>query len=400
MSQRRISLSSDLSRLRADGYDVSEEHGHLVMRDVPYVNPQREVKRCTLIDILNVTGDDVGRPPDHTMWAGGERPCDQHGIVLERIFAQPDDHNREIVPGVSVNWRLSAKAMADGNQRVEDTEYHAKFLRYVEVLSAPAKLIDANATAQTFPVVTPDAGDNSIFKYIDTASARAGIVAISQKLELGRVAIVGLGGSGSYILDLVAKTPVREIHIFDPDVFSQHNAFRFPGAASVDDLKAKPSKVAYLSEVYGKMRSGIVPHPEGIATANVGELARMNFVFLALDGGDAKRLAVETLRRAGIPFVECGMGLYQVDQKLAGVLRLTTGTETKQDHLNANIPYSDGNVNNEYAQNLQIADLNALSAALAVIRWKKLFGFYNDLDREHHSTYTVDGNALSNGEYE
>lgn len=53
-------------------------------------------------------------------------------------------------------------------------------------------------------------------------------------------------------------------------------------------------------------------------------------------------------------------------------------------------------VNDEYAQNIQIADLNALNAALAVIKWKKLCGFYQDFEHEHHSTYTSDGNAMTN----
>jgi len=61
-----------------------------------------------------------------------------------------------------------------------------------------------------------------------------------------------------------------------------------------------------------------------------------------------------------------------------------------------NIVFTDGAVNNDYSRNIQIADLNALNAALAVIKWKKLFGFYLDLDREHHSTYTIDGNMLTN----
>ena len=30
----------------------------------------------------------------------------------------------------------------------------------------------------------------------------------------------------------------------------------------------------------------------------------------------------------------------------------------------------------DYNRNIQIADLNALNAAFAVIKWKKLFGFY------------------------
>jgi len=37
-----------------------------------------------------------------------------------------------------------------------------------------------------------------------------------------------------------------------------------------------------------------------------------------------------------------------------------------------------------------------LNAALAVIKWKKLFGFYFDFEQELSSTYTIDGNHLLN----
>ena len=60
------------------------------------------------------------------------------------------------------------------------------------------------------------------------------------------------------------------------------------------------------------------------------------------------------------------------------------------------ISFSDNADRNEYDVNIQIADLNALNATLAVIKWKKLMGFYQDLDGEHHSTYTVGGNMLRN----
>jgi hypothetical protein len=145
------------------------------------------------------------------------------------------------------------------------------------------------------------------------------------------------------------------------------------------------------------MRKAIVPHPEGITADNAAELAQMSFVFLALDAPKAKRWAIDVLTGANVPFVECGMGLYTIDQKLAGAVRLTTVTPARQDAVRR-IPFTDGAENNEYAHNIQIADLNALNAALAVIRWKKLCGFYNDLEHEHDSTYTVDGNHVANEE--
>ena len=43
------------------------------------------------------------------------------------------------------------------------------------------------------------------------------------------MAVIGLGGTGSYLIDFLVKTPVKEIRAFDPDRFFVHNAFRSPG---------------------------------------------------------------------------------------------------------------------------------------------------------------------------
>lgn len=397
MSRQLINRSPDLARLREDGYDIAVKAGHLLMHDVPYLDAQRQVRRGMLIDILNPVADGpVGKPKDHTLYFAGEAPCDLNGVAIDRIVADVGDHR--LLTDLTANRRFSAKALNENGERQADQDYYGKFTRYVTILSGPAQAVDPNVTARTKPVILPDEDEDSAFNYIDSASSRAGIVVISQKLEPAKVAIIGLGGTGSYILDLVAKTPVREIHLYDPDTFSQHNAFRCPGAASIEDLKARQSKVAYLAQRYGKMRKFIIAHDLGVTTNNAHELTAFDFVFLSLDGGAAKRLAVTVLREAGVPFIECGMGLYTVNETVAGVLRSTTGARGHYDHLEKNIPFSDGDLNNDYARNIQIADLNALNAALAVIRWKKHFGFYNDLEHEHHCTYTVDGNVLSNSE--
>ena len=51
---------------------------------------------------------------------------------------------------------------------------------------------------------------------------------------------------------------------------------------------------------------------------------------------------------------------------------------------------------NEYARNIQVADLNALTACLAVLRWKKYAGFYRDYEREHNMLFTIDSAFLLN----
>jgi hypothetical protein len=238
----------------------------------------------------------------------------------------------------------------------------------------------------------------SVFHYTDTASSRANITALNARLRNQRIAIVGLGGTGSYILDYLARTEVEEIHLFDGDNFFLHNAYRSPGVPTREQLDAKPLKANYHHERYEGFRRGIVAHPAYLTVANLDELHGMTFVFLALDRGSAKRIIIERLEQLGIAFIDVGMDILQVDGALDGVLRVTTSTPAQRDHIREKhrIPLNDGDDHDEYAQNIQIVELNALNAALAVIKWKKLIGYYHDAEHEHHSMYTVESNHLLN----
>src|SRR6202044_1124378 len=101
----------------------------------------------------------------------------------------------------------------------------------------------------------------------------------------------------------------------------------------------------------------------------------------------------ERLEALDVPFVDVGMGLELVDGSLGGILRVTSSTSKKRDHVhNEKISFANGAPDNLYASNIQVADLNALNAALAVVKWKKIRGFYRDLEQEYHCTYTTDGN--------
>src|SRR3546814_19294037 len=60
------------------------------------------------------------------------------------------------------------------------------------------------------------------------------------------------------------------------------------------------------------------------------------------------------------------------------------------------IPLEGAGLDDIYARNIQVADLNMLNAAFAVLRWKRLRGFYVDLEEEHFSLFTLDGNHLLN----
>lgn len=390
MSRRLISLSPDLKRFQDEGYDIEVKAGFLLISHVPYVTSDRTVQYGTLVSELTLSGDVTSSPSTHVVTFRGSTPCDRNGQPLNQVIISSE--RQKLAEGIEIDHTFSSKPTTGTY-----TNYYDKMATYVSILSSPARSLNPDVTATTFPVVEDD-DEESVFRYIDTASSRAGINVASSHLALGSVAIVGLGGTGAYILDLVAKTPVKEIHLYDGDRFMQHNAFRSPGAPSVDDLRQTHQKVAYFESIYLKMRRNIIPHDIYVDESNVDELRGMDFVFLSLDRGDAKRLLVNKLDEYGVPFVDVGIGVYEVDQSLAGLLRVTTSTTDKRNHVHdkGRIPFAEADGNNDYSRNIQIADLNALNAALAVIKWKKMFGFYLDLEHEHHSIYQIDGNTITN----
>jgi hypothetical protein len=390
MSHRPINRSPDLKRLRDEGYNIEVRSGYLVVNEVPYVNGQRVVKRGSLVFKLTLADDVAQKPDDHTAYFVGEYPCDQHGAPIERI--RNNSTRVQLADSLFVDHYFSAKP----NPPYPD--YYSKVTTYVAIVSGLAQVIDSSAKAQTYPVIKAD-DEESVFKYIDTASSRAEIMVATEKLAHGRIAIVGLGGTGAYVLDLVSKTPIPEIHLYDGDQFYQHNAFRSPGAASGEDLATKLPKTTHFAEIYSKFRNGIIDHPTNVTEHNIGELQQMSFVFVCIDDGPSKKLIISRLQEWAVPLADVGMGLYLVEGAIGGIVRVTTSTANRPLEVDTakRIPFGaneDGN--NEYRTNIQIADLNALNAALAVIRWKKMCGFYHDFDQEHHCTYTIDGNLLTN----
>jgi len=383
MSQQPIDRSPDLQRLRNEGYNVEVIGGYLVMRDVPYATAEGNVARGTLVSTLTMS-DDVTRPPDtHVVHFAGAYPCRADGTSITTIMHASGRH--ELAAGLVVDHTFSNKP-TNGYR-----DYYEKMTTYEAIIANQARAIDPNVTARTFSPVP--AGAESVFRYVDTASSRAGITALNDKIAVDRLVIVGLGGTGSYVLDLVAKTPVKQIDLYDGDRFLQHNAFRSPGAPTIDTLRVAPFKVDYFGGVYGQMRCGIIPHAFNIDETRVNELQTADFVFLCIDRGNEKKLIVERLIEWRIPFIDVGMGIYLNDGILGGILRATTVTPTCYEHVIQHVSFADEN-QDEYATNIQVADLNALNATMAVLRWKKLFGFYRDLNNEHHTTYTIDVNML------
>jgi Domain of unknown function (DUF6791)/ThiF family len=389
MSHKLIDPNPDLRRLRDEGYNVDIVGANLVVRDIPYVNEKREVLRDgTLITSLDLNGDLTNRPSDHTIKFAGQCPCTSDGKPIDAIRPHPEI--TRFSDDLSSQYTFSSKP-----KRGYYEDYYEKVKTYAAILSGHASTIDRSATAQTYRVVEPE-GDDSPFHYLDTASGRADINLVTRKLAAEKLAIIGLGGTGSYCLDLLAKTPAKEIHLYDGDKFSSHNAFRAPGAASKDDLHKQQLKVEYFKDVYSKMHKGIVPHGQHVTSSNIEELRGMACVFLCIDASPGKKYIVEKLEEFGVLFIDTGIGLYVKNETLGGILRVTTSDAANRPRARSRMSFAAEDEPNEYDKNIQIADLNALNAVLAVIRWKKICGFYFDLKHERFNSYTIGSNMLLN----
>ena len=396
MSPQLPSHSSDLQRLRDDGYGVQLRAGHLMV-SVPYVNAQQQVKWGYLVSTLELAGNQTQRPDIHVAWFIGETPgdfpCDSSGVKLTRLI----HHDGAYDLGQGLIATCGFSQMPGGGQR-DYIDYFEKMSTYVGMLQAEAQEIDQSVSYRDFPPIETMTED-SVFRYEDSATARARIGAVVDKIRGQKIAIVGLGGSGSYVLDAVSKTPVAEIHLFDDDTLLTHNAFRSPGAARLEHLNARPLKVEHHQSTYDAMHKHVISHSERITENNASTLSGFDFVFVAVDAGPDKRVILETLQSAGIPFTDTGMGIYQQGTSIAGVVRTSISTPSQSDSSwmtrSGEMSFADDG-DDDYRQNIQIAELNMLNAALAVIMWKKHFGFYLDFEHERSSEYTIDGNHMFN----
>jgi hypothetical protein len=276
-------------------------------------------------------------------------------------------------------------------------DYYKKLTTYIALIWSPAVQIDPTCTPKLdrlAPAVVE--AQASVFNYPDMATTRAGIGGATSRLLVDGVGIIGLGGTGSYVLDLVAKTPVKEIHLFDGDDFELHNAFRAPGAPAVADLTS-PKKVDWFGAAYDRMRHGIVRHPYHVAGERIAALSGLSFVFIAIDDPKSKKEIVDFLLANSIPFIDVGMDVsFDRDGALRGQVRVTLGTPSVNSHIEQVISFADGPENNIY-RNIQVADLNMLNAAFAVVRWKRWLGFYGDDANEYHSLYNIQTGGLIKG---
>jgi hypothetical protein len=358
---------------------------------IPAVTAAGKVVTGTLYCPLEIdaNGKAVNPCANHQCWWIGEPPCDANRRVMDELISGKEPESK----GDGIQTTVAFSRVHVDRRKYAD--YHEKIWTYVREICHEAQVLDPNCDPRSErPVSAVVEAQERAFHYPDMATTRAGIGAATAKLLAERVAIVGVGGTGSYILDLIAKTPVQEIHIFDGDTFELHNAFRAPGAPRKDEL-TNPLKVDWFGDIYDRMHKGVKRHPYHVTADSLSELVGFDFVFVAIDDGEARKTILQGLIQAGVPFVDVGIDLaMNRDHALRGICRFTVGTSQIHGHIEEVVSFEKAPADALY-RNIQVADLNMLNAAMAVGKWKQLCGFYADDVREHHSLYNANTHALT-----
>ena len=269
-------------------------------------------------------------------------------------------------------------------------DYDEKMTTYIAEVAGHADheypgVVEAARTGEA-PTITI----GSRFKYVDTNTYRYGLKGIEQRIEDEVVAIVGVGGTGSYLMDILAKTNVKELHLFDHDILKQHNAFRMCGAARIEELGGSSSKVEWYRRTYAAIREqGIYVHNEKLEGKSKELLSTFTAVFIAVDDLGVRRQIQTTCNELGIYHVSVGIAVEvegETNDQLGGMVKIETNFRPRFTHNTK--PVSKERPKQAYGI-VQTAELNMLGASLAVVEWKAQVGIYRSERQQGIDTILV-----------
>jgi hypothetical protein len=368
--QKLVSHNDDIRRLVEKGYAVAFDSNCMVIRDIPYLNSQKELKIGAIVTKLVFVDQERVTQDDHQIYFAGSHPHNLDGTPISNLGGgSAQILLSEACSDVVVQRSFSNKPRVNGKFK----DLYEKIESYVAIISGPAMELHG-VNPYTFRAVT-EVVSNSVFKFHDTLTSRAEITDLSAKFKNDVIIIIGLGGTGAYVLDFIVKTPVKEIRAFDHDEYHVHSAFRSPGRLDPVDLGRKKAEV-YKSR-YDNFRTGLSITPKFLDGSCTKDLEGVTFAFVCVDKGSSRAGIFDLLISRGIPFIDVGMGLNRKRGPINGQLRTTyysaEHSQTVRDKRL--VPLTD-NPDDVYKTNIQISELNALNACLAVIRFKQLRGFY------------------------
>ena len=365
----------DIQKLLDRGYALRIDSHNLVVRDIPYLDAAGDLQWGAIVSTMNDIDGSRVVPHDHQVFFAGGVP---HGLNGKPIpFLGGGTASVPLAKADVVVERSFSNKPPGGLP-----DFFAKIEHYLTILSGPARHRFPEANPFTFNV-DEDTGLESVFHFRDTLTSRALIGDLSAKFAGKNVAIIGLGGTGAYVLDFLVKTSVDKIKGFDPKPFHVHNAFRSPGQLLQEEL-GKPKAEVYQVR-YETFRKGLQLETKAIDSTCEADFADVTFAFVCVDSGIARADIFDLLIRLGIPFIDVGMGLVRTNGALAGMIRTNVLLPGEAEEIRGKglIPLTDP-PNAEYRNNIQIAELNALNASLALLAFKQHCGFYAQAQPTYH----------------
>ena len=379
------SEDGSIERLLDAGYALYRRGPYLVM-PVPYLDAAGDPHTGLMVDTINPDADGRARtlPLNHQMYFIGGQPYDQEGRIL---FRGAGANVSPLFDSKSSSFYWSWKPLGDDSAMRDYVSLYEKFTEYAFYVSGPAEA--KHPAFKATPFADIDQVDAECpFPFDDMNSARANLSELDKLLADDTVAVIGAGGTGSYIFDLISKTRVRAIRLYDFDAFEIHNAFRIPGTTHREEL-GQP-KVRVIEQRYAGWHNKVKAFEEKLDGGSADLLEGVTFAFLAVDKIAARRDIAKLLLAREIPVAIVGMGLHHGNPGLTGMIDTTLLDAASPASAIAEI-IGDGliDIPDEYQKNIQTVELNAFNAAMAVFMYKKYRGYYAGGHAAYQATFTI-----------
>lgn len=391
MYRRLANHNDDIRRLVEKGYAVAvDSSGYLIVRDIPYLDANKALQFGAFVTKLEYTTPEKVKQQNHQVFFTGSSPHNIDGTPIKLIGDNPASLTLSASSSDIVVTRQFSNKLVVNGQKVDYPDFFAKIENYRTIISGPAMaLYPEKAKVFTYRKIETD--NDSVFKIADTLTGRAEIMDLSQKFKDEVVVVIGLGGTGAYLLDFLVKTAVKEIRGFDGDYFHIHNQFRSPGRFDgTEGAEFERPKADVYQARYENFRHGLKLTHKYIDSTCAEDLKGATFAFVAVDKGSSRKEIFKLLIALKIPFIDVGMGLDRKQGPLSGQLRATYySPEDAQARMDQEFAMLVDHPDGEYRLNIQIPELNAMNAVLAINQYKKIKGFYFDSSTDFHFVFRV-----------
>ena len=366
-----------------EGFTIREDSDVVIAEGIPCLLADGKVSTCTIEKSFDPATGNPTKRIGGVVHAVRIKPVgSQDGCVYNADQSIIGNH----IGGDGESWSIISIRKGASNRPEDDRSARDLIYRYIK------QIIGAVYAADHHEPNSPAIQDP--FNFPNTYEGRSGVAPIQDRIRGQSIAIIGLGGTGSYVLDMIAKTPVGNIHIVDDDYVDWHNIMRAPGAPTGEEINSLMEmkkcgtdcvgKVDYFYSKYASFREGIHAHTVRLDSPPkcnefLGEHP-IDYAFVCIDqdeNSDSPRQDVvySALSVAEIPFVDSGISILLDNDAVSGSVT-TSAYSAGSLEWEIGVPNPFLNNNGRGYRNVQLPEVNALAASLAVMEWRRQTGQY------------------------